>query len=300
MNNLQRAVLPGSDDREDEDTIEMQLSPAQYELLVRAAVPAEPEPAGPAVAAGAVATSWPTAAITAGAAAAEVTAAASVPKATITGGAPAAVVAAPIANELASAAIKQAIAAIDPVPGPRAAPAPAKETPPAARQIEVSVHDALAALLPPRAPAPARAPNRRSGLAYVLLATAGVILLVASVTIAYQLGARTRPAADAAPAVAPAQNISAPVKDATPDPTRPATQPVPTLSPPPALIEDAIARPVRFRNPFDANEVFEFPPGTSYTEARDAVAAKLLKRAQERQTAAPRPKADDPSFAQRT
>lgn len=41
--------------------------------------------------------------------------------------------------------------------------------------------------------------------------------------------------------------------------------------------------PVRFANPFDANEVFEFPPGTSESEARDAVADMLLKRAMERQ-----------------
>jgi hypothetical protein len=66
------------------------------------------------------------------------------------------------------------------------------------------------------------------------------------------------------------------------------------------VIEEAAARPVRFRNPFDSNEVFEFPPGTSYAEARDAVAAMLLKRAQERRSPAPPANPDDPSFAQRT
>lgn len=41
--------------------------------------------------------------------------------------------------------------------------------------------------------------------------------------------------------------------------------------------------PVRFANPFDENEVFEFPPGTSNGEVRDAVADMLMKRAMERQ-----------------
>jgi hypothetical protein len=40
--------------------------------------------------------------------------------------------------------------------------------------------------------------------------------------------------------------------------------------------------PVRFRNPFDASEVFEFPPGTSDDSARESVAAMLLQRARDR------------------
>jgi hypothetical protein len=42
--------------------------------------------------------------------------------------------------------------------------------------------------------------------------------------------------------------------------------------------------PVRFKNPFDASEVFEFPAGTSLTEMRDAVADLLAQRARERQS----------------
>lgn len=42
--------------------------------------------------------------------------------------------------------------------------------------------------------------------------------------------------------------------------------------------------PVLFKNPFDATEVFEFPPGTSKDDARAAVADLLVKRAMERQT----------------
>jgi hypothetical protein len=40
--------------------------------------------------------------------------------------------------------------------------------------------------------------------------------------------------------------------------------------------------PVRFANPFDPSEVFEFPSGTSVTQAQQAVAEVLLQRAHER------------------
>ena len=40
--------------------------------------------------------------------------------------------------------------------------------------------------------------------------------------------------------------------------------------------------PVRFKNPFDPSEVFEFPPGTSKAEARQWVANVLLERARDR------------------
>ena len=39
---------------------------------------------------------------------------------------------------------------------------------------------------------------------------------------------------------------------------------------------------VRFANPFDKREVFEFPPGTSQADARDAVADLLADRARDR------------------
>ncbi len=41
--------------------------------------------------------------------------------------------------------------------------------------------------------------------------------------------------------------------------------------------------PIRFANPFDASEVFEFPAGTTETEAREAVSDYLLERAINRQ-----------------
>lgn len=51
-------------------------------------------------------------------------------------------------------------------------------------------------------------------------------------------------------------------------------------------VEPARELPVTFVNPFDAAEVFEFPPATSEAEARDAVAELLLQRARDRQTEA--------------
>jgi hypothetical protein len=57
----------------------------------------------------------------------------------------------------------------------------------------------------------------------------------------------------------------------------------PSSAPPaaPAAAESA-GPPVRFKNPFDPSEVFEFPPGTSKAEARQWVANVLLERARDR------------------
>ena len=49
---------------------------------------------------------------------------------------------------------------------------------------------------------------------------------------------------------------------------------------------------VRFANPFDATEVFEFPPDTSEIDARNAVADLLLQRARDRQKSGVRKSAD--------
>ena len=60
-----------------------------------------------------------------------------------------------------------------------------------------------------------------------------------------------------------------------------AATPVPTAtqSPIPVGVE---AQPLRFKNPFDKSEVFEFPPGTTLEEARASVADLLIQRAQDR------------------
>jgi hypothetical protein len=68
---------------------------------------------------------------------------------------------------------------------------------------------------------------------------------------------------------------------------------IPFVEPPPVVLPEVeevtdvpvaqpAPEPVRIRNPFDKEEVFEFPAGTSPQAARDAVAEMLLARARER------------------
>ena len=64
--------------------------------------------------------------------------------------------------------------------------------------------------------------------------------------------------------------------------TKVAQAPRPTPPPPPAEAPAPAGEPVLFKNPFDRTEVFEFPPGTTEAEARDAVAKALMERAQGR------------------
>ncbi len=49
-----------------------------------------------------------------------------------------------------------------------------------------------------------------------------------------------------------------------------------------ATQEPLPSAPTRFTNPFDASEVFVFPPGTSEDDARASVAEILLERARKR------------------
>lgn len=57
---------------------------------------------------------------------------------------------------------------------------------------------------------------------------------------------------------------------------------VPQTAPPPPAATPPLP-PVLYANPFDPSEVFEFPAGTSQTEAKQAVADMLLQRARDRQ-----------------
>jgi len=50
------------------------------------------------------------------------------------------------------------------------------------------------------------------------------------------------------------------------------------------MLSEAQPSPMRFTNPFDASEVFEFPAGTTEDSARQSVAEVLLERARERRT----------------
>jgi hypothetical protein len=76
----------------------------------------------------------------------------------------------------------------------------------------------------------------------------------------------------------PAASSSVPVSNLSADTASEA-------APPAIAATEAITPPgpaVKFRNPFDASEVFEFPPGTTQKEAWDAVRETLLQRARER------------------
>jgi hypothetical protein len=67
-----------------------------------------------------------------------------------------------------------------------------------------------------------------------------------------------------------------------PNPVAAIPEPAPAPPPPTPAPVAVAAEPVRFTNPFDRSEVFDFPAGTSREEARTAVAAILLERARSR------------------
>lgn len=58
-----------------------------------------------------------------------------------------------------------------------------------------------------------------------------------------------------------------------------------TVPPKTARLAESQESPVRFTNPFDPSEVFDFPSGTGDDQARESVAAILLQRARDRQAA---------------
>ena len=94
------------------------------------------------------------------------------------------------------------------------------------------------------------------------------LVLVAGIAVMIALGVAAHRATERHPSV-PTMIIKGPIS-------------APPAATPPAEPQKP---PVRFRNPFDASEVFEFPPGTSATEARQSVAKLLLQRARERREA---------------
>jgi hypothetical protein len=143
------------------------------------------------------------------------------------------------------------------------------------------------------------------------LAIAGVgVVLALSVTLAYQLGARARGTGAALTADQPmgaelgaAARQTAAVGTGTTGMSGATGAAGAAVGSPEATAASASTpgagpAPVRFRNPFDATEVFEFPAGTSDADARDAVAALLLKRAQERQQAERAKRRRSPSLVQ--
>jgi len=88
--------------------------------------------------------------------------------------------------------------------------------------------------------------------------------------------------------IAAATGLIAAVAVAMYSPTPPETPPPPVVLQPTATVTEPAPAPepqgppVRYRNPFDRAEVFEFPAGTSRDDARKAVSDILMQRAQER------------------
>jgi hypothetical protein len=164
-------------------------------------------------------------------------------------------------------------------------PAQAERPPPVARAVEVVPAEShpltvevLTAAVAPAQPkeinahpaAAARVRTSRASVSSLAIGLGIVGLFALSAGVAYL--------AD--------RNAPAPLKPAPPTPTEIAPTAPATTTPtaPPALPDEEppeILR-VRFTNPFDATEVFEFPAGTTEAEARAAVADLLLKRAQQR------------------
>jgi len=130
---------------------------------------------------------------------------------------------------------------------------PAQQTP--AGTVVVSVEPSVPVPQLRTAPKPARRPMSRVSVAASLSLAAGLVVASYFVMKASEHAARSVTQAQAE---------------------------VPRSESPAAAPEDA-GKPVRFANPFDAKEVFEFPAGTSEAQARDAVAEILMTRAMQRQ-----------------
>jgi hypothetical protein len=173
-------------------------------------------------------------------------------------------------SESAMRMLSQAAAlAEQPCPSPNPTPpnpAPALNDPEVRAGPEERADAAVRAVAGERAPSEPRPGMSTLRLALLLSAVAVASALLTAVT--YIATTRTVQPAPIATSVVPSQ--PAPVIVARPP------------SPPPPAPSAEPAEPVRFVNPFDRKEVFEFPAGTSKADARNAVAELLYERAQER------------------
>jgi hypothetical protein len=127
---------------------------------------------------------------------------------------------------------------------------------------------------PVLAPTPNAAQTRRSGPVHsrLLMSVAGILAL--SVAIAkWATNHHARDVDFAVPTAAPTVPVSSFAADMATKAAPSAIDATETITPP--------GPTVKFRNPFDASEVFEFPPGTTQMEARHAVRETLLQRARE-------------------
>ena len=125
-------------------------------------------------------------------------------------------------------------------------------------------------------------PNRPL-LPIAMLSGLTLALIIALSTVALRPASQQKPTPSAVVAKAATQMVArSPAKAPLAAPTTSTTTQVPSGASTSDTGADPSA-PVRFRNPFDATEIFEFPPGTSLQEARESVAAVLLERGRERQ-----------------
>lgn len=133
--------------------------------------------------------------------------------------------------------------------------------------VALSVADAHDA---PRSDANARPTSpARQALSKIALPTGLLLAAVAAGGALY-----TRDANQATQVAAVAKPAPAPMPDWVAESADPPAEPAP--------------EPVRFTNPFDKTEVFDFPPGTTRAEAREAVAQLLLERAAARRAVDPK------------
>jgi hypothetical protein len=142
---------------------------------------------------------------------------------------------------------------------------------------------------PPERPASIpRAPReiRRFALGLGMLAVAAGLLGGVAYLATATAPARGRHLIPSASIVANNSSVSVVVAEAPPltsTNAQPTSAP-PVMSAPPAIPDADDDSPVRYKNPFDAAEVFEFPAGITAIQARDAVAELLLQRALERKS----------------
>jgi hypothetical protein len=85
----------------------------------------------------------------------------------------------------------------------------------------------------------------------------------------------------------PASHRHPPAPAPAPTPALAVTGTAPLAAVTPARPAEPQGAPVRIKNAFDATEVFEFPHGTTESEARQAVAELLLSRARDRRAKGP-------------
>jgi hypothetical protein len=262
MTDFLDGVRMGSFDTEyDDDTIEMVLSESAMHLLSQAA--AQTESAGPVVAeAQGIAKVQPVGEAQAAAKVQAVAKADAIAKAQPIGETQATPKAQPVAKALATPEAQTTT---------EAPAAVARQQPIAKDQVPQGYRPPMSTL--------------RFALILSLVAVGSALLTAGTYFIATRSSPPVKVVTIRVPA-APAPAVAAipPPPAATAPPS-----PVPATAATAAAVVAAAPAPstdqpatVRFVNPFDKKEVFEFPPGTSQADARDAVAELLAERARDR------------------